>query len=252
MQHGWEHYRITEPEHFRKRALTGNYRGACYAHPVNLARRLFLIVLVLALACGLIVFGNYITLPTHNTADAHFDTIIVLGTPANHDGTPSPEQRERVLEGIREYRAGVAPHLIMTGGAAHNQFVEAHTMAQFARSQGVPAEAILEEGQAQNTIQNIFYSSQIMHSHGWTSAEVVSSPYHLGRTALILAAFNRLQPALHIDWRTDAAAWPAGYGIPTRTLLYSVEAERCLYIRVFGFPNSRFLPAAAQFPTPAR
>ena len=218
---------------------------------MKFARLLLLITLVLALACGVIVFGNYVTLPTRNTADTHFDTIIVLGTPADRDGTPSPEQRERVLEGIREYRGGVAPHIIMTGGAAHNQFVEAHIMAQFARSQGVPADAILEEGQAQNTIQNIFYSSQIMHSHGWTSAEIVSSPYHLGRTALILDAFNRRQPTLHIDWRTHAAAWPPEESLATRAILDSVEAERCLYIRVFGFPNSRFLPAPAQLPTPA-
>lgn len=219
---------------------------------MKFARLLLLIILVLALACALIVFGNYITLPTRNTANTHFDTIIVLGTPANDDGAPSPEQRERVLEGIREYRAGVAPHLIMTGGAAHNQFIEAHVMAQFARSQGVPADAILEEGQAQNTIQNIFYSSQIMHSHRWTSAEIVSSPYHLGRTALILDAFNRRQPTLHIDWRTHAAAWPPEEDFATRAILDSVEAERCFYLRAFGFPNSRFLPAAAQFPTPAR
>ena len=99
------------------------------------------------------------------------------------DGTPSPEQRERVLEGVREYKAGVAPHIIMTGGPAHNHFVEAHTMSQLASSEGVPLADILEEGQAQNTIQNIFYSSQIMHQHGWSSAEVVSSP---GKSAIPL------------------------------------------------------------------
>jgi uncharacterized SAM-binding protein YcdF (DUF218 family) len=216
---------------------------------VKLLQRLLLIVLILALASGLVVFGSYVALPSHNTAATHFDTIIVLGTPARSDGSPSPEQRERVLEGVREFRAGVAPHLIMTGGAAHNRFVEAHVMAQFARSQGVPADAISEEGHAQNTIQNIFYSSQIMHSHGWTSAEIVSSPYHLGRTALILGAFNRRQPALHIDWRTHAAAWPTEDGTSTKALLYSVEAWRCLHLRIYGFPNSRFLPAAAQLPT---
>jgi uncharacterized SAM-binding protein YcdF (DUF218 family) len=235
----------------RKPRFAGRRRRACYSHPVKLAQRLLLIVLVLALSFGLVVFGTYVALPTHNTAATHFDAIVVLGTPARPDGTPSPEQRERVLEGVREYRAGVAPHLIMTGAAAHNQFVEAHVMAQFAVSQGVPSDAILEEGRAQNTIQNIFYSSQIMHGHGWTSAEIVSSPYHLGRTALILAAFDRHQPTLQIDWRTHAAAWPSEEGIATRAILYSVEAERCLYLRVFGFPSSRFLPATAQLPATA-
>ena len=40
---------------------------------------------------------------------------------------------------VREYRAGIAPHLIMTGGAAHNNFIEAHSMKLYAIAQGVPA-----------------------------------------------------------------------------------------------------------------
>jgi uncharacterized SAM-binding protein YcdF (DUF218 family) len=209
---------------------------------VKLLRRFFLLLIALAFTFGLIVCGSYITLPTHDTSATHFDTIIVLGTPATPDGAPSPEQRERVLEGIREYRSGVAPHLIMTGGPAHNQFVEAHVMAQFAESQGVPASDILEEGQAQNTIQNIYYSAQIMHRQGWSSAEVVSSPYHLGRTALILNTFDLRQPALAIHWRTHPANWPREDNIVARIILSSVEAWRCLDLRVQGFPASRFLP----------
>jgi len=216
-------------------------------------KRFLLVLLALAVTFALILFGDYLALPTHNTTASHFDTIIILGTPARPDGSPSPEQRERVLEGIREYRAGLAPRLIMTGGPAHNHFVEAHVMAQFAESQGVPADAILEEDRAQTTVQNIYYSAQIMHAHGWTSSEIVSSPYHLGRTALILAAFNQRDPELHIDWRTDPAAWPSEYHFTTKVILYSVEAWRCLILRVAGFPNSRFLPVATQFPkaTPA-
>ncbi len=214
--------------------------------PVKLLRRSLLLLILLALAFGLIVYGSYVTLPTHNSAASHFDTIIVLGTPARLDGTPSPEQRERVLEGIREYRAGIAPRLIMTGGPAHNHFVEAHVMAQFAESQGVPASAILEESQAQNTIQNIFYSSQIMHAHDWSSAEVVSSPYHLGRTALILTTFDRRQPALALNWRTHPSRWPPEYTILHKPVLYSVEAWRCLTLRVHGFPASRFLPSPSE------
>ena len=190
----------------------------------------------------LIVIGNYTTLPTHNTAQTHFDTIIVLGTPSETDGTPSPEQRERVLEGIREYKAGVAPRIIMTGAAAHNHFVEAHTMAQFAAAQGVPPSVILEEPQALNTIQNIYYSAQLMHQHSWSSAEIVSSPNHLGRTALILNVFNATQPQLAIKWHTHAAHWPAEYGLGHELLFYSVEAWRCFQLRLTGFPPSKFLP----------
>ncbi len=205
---------------------------------MRLIRSVILLTLVAALAITL----NRLAIPNHNTAATRFDTLIVLGYPASPDGTPSPEQRERVLEAVREYKSGIAPNIIMTGGPAHNQFVEAHVMATLAESQGVPASAIVEEPQAQNTIQNIYYSSQIMHAHNWRSAEVISSPAHLGRAAMILDATAKAHPGLAIDWHTHPALWPAEYGILHRLSLDTLEATRCLQIRIFGFPKSRFLP----------
>jgi uncharacterized SAM-binding protein YcdF (DUF218 family) len=210
---------------------------------VKLLIRTLALVVLIVVALALIVTINYKTLPTSNTPQTHFDTIVVLGTPTRSDGTPSPEQRERVLEGVREYKAGIAPHIIMTGGPAHNHFVEAHTMAQFAAAQGVPTSDILEEPQALNTIQNIYYSAQLMHQHSWSSAEVISSPNHLGRTALILGTFNRTQPTLSIDWRTHPAPWPQEYSAAHELLLNYGEALRCLQLRTQGFPASKFLPA---------
>ena len=194
---------------------------------------IFLLALVILMIGGAALV--YRTIPSTNTNLTHFDTIIVLGTPARLDGTPSPEQRERTLEGIREFKAGIAPHLIFTGGPAHNHFVEAHTMATLALAQGVPQDAIIEEGQAQNTIQNIFYSQHIMAAHGWTSAEVVSSPSHLPRTALILQHYS-------MAWHTHAAPWPAEYTFWQRVSHFTGEAESCLNLRIHGFPVTRFLP----------
>ncbi len=200
-----------------------------------LARKLLIcLVALLILTVGGVVL-LYRSIPTANTNLTHFDTIIVLGTPSRMDGTASPEQRERTLEGVREFKAGIAPHLIFTGGPAHNQFVEAHTMAVLAVAQGVPPDAIFEEGQAQNTVQNIFYSQHIMAAHGWTSAEVVSSPSHLPRTALILEHFS-------FQWSTHPAPWPPEYTLWQRAAHYTVEAESCLKLRFLGFPTTRFLP----------
>jgi uncharacterized SAM-binding protein YcdF (DUF218 family) len=196
-------------------------------------------LLLLAIAAVVI---NRAAIPNHKTAATHVDTLIVLGYPANLDGTPSPDERVRVLEAVREYKAGVASSIIMTGGSAHNQFVEAHVMATYAVSQGIPPSAITEERQAQNTIQNIFYSSEIMRSHQWHSAEVISSSAHLGRAAMILQAFPNSHPDLAFDWHTHPAPWPAEYSLIRRAFTYSLEATRCLQIRIFGFPKSRFLP----------
>jgi len=82
-----------------------------------------------------------------------------------------------------------------------------------------------------------------MHQHGWNSAEVVSSPYHLGRTSLILRTFDQRQPALAIDWSTGPSGWPPEFTLYHKVILYSVEAWRCLQLRLHGFPTSKFLPA---------
>ena len=198
-------------------------------------RKLLFIVIILVTVTLVCATINYRTIPTGNAILPQFDAIIVLGTPANPDGTPSPEQRERTLEGIREYKEGVAPHLIFTGAAAHNQFVEAHVMAKLALSQGVPPAAIIEEEHAQNTVQNIFYSRQIMSNSGWNSAEVVSSPSHLPRAALILEHYP-------IQWSTHPAPWPPEYSIWQRAAHYAVEAEYCLRLRIFGFPEKPLPP----------
>lgn len=197
-------------------------------------RRLLSAAAICALVYVCVVFFLDRILPLSNTQATHFDAIIVLGYPAKKDGTPRPETRERVLEGVREYRAGVAPRMILTGGPAHNHFVEADVMAALAESQGVPAEAIFEERQAKDTIQNAYYSVKIMQAHGWHSAEVVSSHSHLPRASLIFAHFP-------IEWRMHASPWPPEYGVLHRTAAEWYEAVDTARLRITSFPESRFL-----------
>jgi uncharacterized SAM-binding protein YcdF (DUF218 family) len=136
--------------------------------------------------------------PTGNTTQEQFDVLIVLGYPADADGNPTPTELARVTEAVNEYERGVAPKMIFTGGAAHNQFVEAEVMARVAEAQGIPAGAIVQEPTARDTIQNACDSLRIMQRHGWESAEVVSSASHLPRAGLILSR-------LPLKWRTHAA-----------------------------------------------
>jgi uncharacterized SAM-binding protein YcdF (DUF218 family) len=206
---------------------------------MRLVHMLVLIALLVMLGFLAVLVAVFKTAQTHKGSDTHFDTLIVLGTPARSDGTPSPELRERVDEAVREYRAGVASHIIMTGGAAHNRFVEAQVMADDAVGQGVPRHAIAVEGQAKDTIQNVWYSRKIMQANGWHSAEVISSPHHLPRTALILGHYH---DALAFDWRTHAAQWPQEYGPFDKLMRDYHEALGLVKLRVEGFTHSPFLP----------
>jgi len=136
--------------------------------------------------------------PKENTARTRFDAMIVLGSPADDDGNPTPTQLARVTEAVREYERGVAPRLILSGGSTEHGYVEAAVMARTAEALGVPASSIFQEPESLDTIQNACYSARIMQAHGWRSAEVVSSESHLPRAGLI---FSREA----VEWRTHAA-----------------------------------------------
>ncbi|MGA8741448.1 MAG: YdcF family protein [Terracidiphilus sp.] len=170
--------------------------------------------------------------PTGNTSRDHFDAILVLGTPADADGNPTPKQQARVTEAVREYERGVAPRILFTGGAAHNQFVEADVMAGTAAARGIPPSAIFVETKAMDTIQNACNSARIMQAHGWHSAEIVTGGYQLPRAGMIFANSP-------LDWRLHAAP-PLQPGASVsgtdsaieilktmRYLIYASWAERC-------------------------
>jgi len=193
----------------------------------------FVITLVLLVVCILAwaVLARRFA-PASNTS-LGFDAIIVLGSPADDDGNPTPEQLSRVTEGVREYERGVAPRLILTGGAARNRFVEADVMARTAAAQGIPPSTIFVETRALDTIQNACYSTRIMQAHGWHSAEVISSASHLSRAGLIFSG-------MPIKWEMHAAPplqppsaiYSSGETLlevlkTARYLTYARWAERC-------------------------
>ena len=196
----------------------------------------FWLALQAATVTAAVMLANFYAIPQSNTTQTHFDAILVLGTPTLDDGTPSPEQRERTEEAVREFKAGVAPVLIMTGGAAHNHFVEAEAMKRLALTEGVPAEDVFVEGQAQDTIQNLYYSDRILEAHHWHTVEVVSSPSHLPRAALILGHWKSLQ------WRTHPARWPPEYTQDRIDEIVAREAAYCWTLTHTGFRHSDFLP----------
>jgi uncharacterized SAM-binding protein YcdF (DUF218 family) len=154
--------------------------------------------------------------PASNTSLARFDAIIVLGHQADRDGNPTPTQLAMVTEAVREYERGVAPRLILTGGAANNRFVEARVMARAAEALGIPASAIVIEPEAMDTIQNACYSVRMMKEHGWRSAEVISGAEHLPRAGIIFSS-------LPLQWSTHAAPPLAVRSAAYQSALTTVE-----------------------------
>ncbi len=198
--------------------------------------RVFFLLLTagLVLACLDVLHFRH-TVPLQNTELVHFDALIVLGSPAMPDGSPSNIQRVRVSEAVQEYQRGVAPRIIFTGGAAHNHFVEAQVMGALAQSEGVPASAIFLESRAFDTLQNAEDSVRIMQAHGWRSAEVITTREHLYRSALIFSHTP-------IEWRMHAAPWPPAYSQIYIAAHHLVEGLKTLRLQSLTLTSHPFQP----------
>lgn len=154
------------------------------------------------------------------------DALLVLGSPADLDGAVTPTQQSRVKEAVEEYRKGLAPQVLFSGGAAANRFVEAEVMATYAMKLGLPLEAILKERTSKTTLENLRNSQQILDAHGWRRVEVISSPEHLARAAVFLKT-------THLLWRVHAAPFPERSALQT-TVSYVQEAIGTTAVRWFG------------------
>lgn len=157
-----------------------------------LISKIFRLVVVLAFIAlvSLNLLPDYLAgIPAHSTHLTKSDVIIVLGTPSDSEGNPSPVMKERVLQGVELLKKNYAQYIIFTGAAAHNEFVEAEVMANLARANGIAPTKIICEANAQNTAQNAFNSVEIMREHGWKSAIVVTSAAHLRRASHIFSHY---------------------------------------------------------------
>lgn len=112
------------------------------------------------------------------------DALIVLGCPANDDGTPSSCQRQRVGYALALSAAGYGDTFVTTGGAVYNDHVEAEVLRDALVAGGIPDDHVLLEPNAEHTDQNLAYSGVILRDHGWETALVVSDPFHLGFAAV--------------------------------------------------------------------
>ncbi len=114
------------------------------------------------------------------------DVIIVLGAAVWPGGRPSPTLLARTEHGIRLFRAGYAPRLLLTGGSGRFPPAEAEVMARIARQTGIPRSALIEDDRATSTWESLRTARSIMTLNGWRTALVVSDPFHMFR-ALTMA-----------------------------------------------------------------
>ncbi len=106
------------------------------------------------------------------------DAVVVLGA-AQYDGEPSSifAARLRHAEGL--YRDGSAPLIVTAGGSREGDLVtEAEAGRRYLLGRGVPAGAVVAVGEGSDTLGSLQAVAARAERDGWSSALVVSDPWH--------------------------------------------------------------------------
>ena len=109
------------------------------------------------------------------------DAIVVLGS-AQYNGVPSSIFEARLEHAIALYEAGVAPMIVTVGGKADgDQFTEAEAGRDYLSGSGVPPDALLAVPEGGDTLESIRAVSSTFTDRGWSTAVLVSDPWHAMR-----------------------------------------------------------------------
>jgi uncharacterized SAM-binding protein YcdF (DUF218 family) len=106
------------------------------------------------------------------------DAVVVLGA-AQYDGEPSSIFAARLRHAEELYAEGLAPRIVTTGGAREGDlFTEAEAGRRYLLARGVPADAVVAVPVGADTLGSLQAAAARAREDGWSSALVVSDPWH--------------------------------------------------------------------------
>lgn len=135
--------------------------------------------------------------PTQVADSPSADAIVVLG---GFTQPPIPprlnidvdEGFDRLLHGMRLWRADKAPLLMFSGGnipyLSGSPMTEAASLCSLALEYGVDPQAILVEEESRNTYENALFTSRLLRQRGLNRILLVTSASHMPRS---VAAFRK-------------------------------------------------------------
>ena len=128
--------------------------------------------LLLLLGVAFINLGYWLSTPANNQYQA--DLIVALG-----GGSGERDQMAAML-----YKAGYSKKILLTGmkgiSDAGQRYYKS-PRSQILLKQGVPAEALIFDGQSTSTYQEAINTAALLNAHHWRSALVISDPPHMRR-----------------------------------------------------------------------
>ncbi len=120
------------------------------------------------------------------------DAILVIDGGIHRDATLTTISIERVREGIRVYRQGIAEKMVMSGGGRGPATqlpaakTEAQAMKDYALEASVDAKNILLEEKSKDLLGNAYFSKTLyLEPLGWKNIAVIISDYQAERAKYV-------------------------------------------------------------------
>ncbi len=114
------------------------------------------------------------------------DVVIVLGNEVRPDATPTPRLAARLDAALKVHQAGLADHIIVSGGPSQTGLDEAEVMATYLIEAGVEPDRVIVDSAGVNTRATAVNAAAIMNERGWDSAIVATQFFHITRSRLAL------------------------------------------------------------------
>ena len=142
--------------------------------------RTLLLIVICAGVLMLAVCEGFVLRGFTSRAPAGLDCLIVLGAQVREDG-PSAVLKYRLDAAAQYLQENDSAVCIVTGGKGANEpFSEGEGMKDYLMKAGIPADRIIVEDKALNTVQNIQYSKHLMPSPDVPTA-IVTNNFHVTR-----------------------------------------------------------------------
>lgn len=143
-------------------------------------------LLAVSLAVALATISISVVREASQQETQHADAIVVFGA-AEYAGRPSPVFRARLDHAFDLFQRGVAPVVIVSGGAAADpHFSEGGVGHDYLLHRGIPDAGLIAETQGSDTAQSAARVAVIMRANHMHSCVAVSDAYHVFRIRKLL------------------------------------------------------------------
>jgi uncharacterized SAM-binding protein YcdF (DUF218 family) len=152
---------------------------------LRLLARLVTAALVLAVLAGVVTAFRVVQ--AGRTDGARTADVLVVPGAAQFDVRPQDYLVARLQHARQLFDSGTAPRILTLGGKQPgDRFTEAEAGKTWLVEHGVPAERVVAVREGGDTLSSVQAAALVMKDRGWTSAVVVTDPWHELRSTTML------------------------------------------------------------------